>query len=173
MITLYDLAVPTFSQTVSAIGGVLEKANAHCAKLRADPDDFVNARLIDDMAPLHFQIECVVHHSVWALETVKNGVFDPPVLVGEMPFSNLRGMIAEAEAALKSFTPREVNSWSGKELNLHIGPRKLAFTSETFLLSFALPNFFFHAVTAYDILRAKGVPIGKRDFEGQLRTRSL
>jgi hypothetical protein len=51
-------------------------------------------------------------------------------------------------------------------------PRTLAFTSETFLLSFSLPNFHFHAVTAYDILRARGVPIGKRDYEGQLRTRT-
>ena len=51
-------------------------------------------------------------------------------------------------------------------------PRQLAFTSETFLLSFSLPNFHFHAVTAYNILRSRGVPLGKRDYEGQLRTRS-
>ena len=51
-------------------------------------------------------------------------------------------------------------------------PRQLAFTSETFLLSYSLPNFHFHAVTAYDILRSRGVPLGKRDYEGQLRTRS-
>ena len=51
-------------------------------------------------------------------------------------------------------------------------PRTLAFTSETFLLSFSLPNFHFHAVTAYDILRTRGVPLGKRDYEGRLRTRS-
>jgi len=55
--------------------------------------------------------------------------------------------------------------------DLQIGPRLLAFTSETFILSFSLPNFHFHAVTAYDILRTRGVPLGKRDFEGQLRTR--
>ena len=48
----------------------------------------------------------------------------------------------------------------------------LAFTSETFILSFSLPNFHFHAVTAYDILRSRGVPLGKRDYEGRLRTRS-
>ena len=47
----------------------------------------------------------------------------------------------------------------------------LAFTPETFLLTFSLPNFYFHAVTAYDILRTRGVPLGKRDYEGQLRTR--
>lgn len=56
---------------------------------------------------------------------------------------------------------------------MHVSARPTAFTSETFLLSFLLPNFHFHAVTAYDILRTRGVPIGKRDYEGQLRTRPI
>ena len=67
--------------------------------------------------------------------------------------------------------PDEVNGWAGKDLDLQIGPRRLAFTSETFILSFSLPNFHFHAVTAYDILRTRGVPLGKRDYEGRLRTK--
>lgn len=89
-----------------------------------------------------------------------------------MPFANLQAVIAQAEVRLKAFTPEEVNSWSNKNLDLQIGPRKLAFTSETFFLSFSLPNFHFHAVTAYNILRTRGVPVGKRDYEGQLRIRS-
>lgn len=81
-------------------------------------------------------------------------------------------MIVKAETALGALTREEVNAWKGKDLDLQIGPRKLAFTSETLILSFSLPNFYFHAVTAYDILRSRGVPLGKRDFEGRLRTRS-
>jgi hypothetical protein len=84
----------------------------------------------------------------------------------------LRTLIGNAETALAALTPDEVNSWAGKELDLKIGPRRLAFTSETLILSFSLPNFHFHAVTAYDILRSRGVPLGKRDYEGELRTRS-
>ena len=174
--SLYDLSVPTFLQTVSAVGGFLDRAATHCAETGADPEDFARLRLVDDMAPFHFQIECVAHHSVWALLAVKNGVFDPPALVppGTVPFAGLREMIAQAEAGLKAFTPEEVNSWSGKDLDLQIGPpdqsRRLAFTPETFLLSFSLPNFYFHAVTAYNILRTRGVPLGKRDYEGVLRT---
>ena len=79
--------------------------------------------------------------------------------------------ICRAEVALKALTPDEVNGWSGRDLDLLIGPRRLAFTSETFFLSFSLPHFHFHAVTAYDILRTRGVPLGKRDYEGRLRTR--
>jgi hypothetical protein len=169
--SLYDLSVPTFQQTVSAVAGFLDRAARHCAETGADPDDFVEARLIDDMAPFHFQIEALAHHSVWGLEAVKTGVFDPPALVGPIPFAGLQAMIAQAVTALAAFTPDEVNSWAGKELDFQIGPRRLAFTAESFVLSFSLPNFHFHAVTAYDILRTRGAPIGKRDYEGRLRTR--
>ena len=170
--SLYDLSVPTFLQTVSAVAGFLDRAVRHCAETAADPDDFVHARLFDDMAPFHFQIEAVAHHSVWGLEAVKNGVFAPPALVGPIPFADLQAMIGQAETALEAFTPDEVNGWAGKDLDFQIGPRRLAFTPETFILSFSLPNFHFHAVTAYDILRTRGVPLGKRDYEGRLRTRS-
>jgi len=171
-ISLYDLSVPTFLQTVKAVRGFLDRAARHCAETCADPDDFVHARLVDDMAPFHFQIEATWHHSVWGLEAAKTGVFAPPALVGPVPFADLQAMIGKAETALEAFTPAEVNSWAGKDLDLQVGPRRLAFTSETLILSFSLPNFYFHAVTAYDILRSRGVPLGKRDYEGQLRTRT-
>jgi hypothetical protein len=169
--SLYELSVPTFLQTVRAMGGFLHRASAHCAETGASPDEFVGARLFDDMAPFHFQIEAAWHHSVWGLEATKTGVFAPPGLVGPVPFAELQAMIGKAQTTLEAFTPDEVNSWSGKELDLQIGPRRLAFTSETLILSFSLPNFYFHVVTAYDILRTLGVPLGKRDYEGQLRVR--
>ena len=84
-VSLFDLSVPTFLQTVRVIGECLDKANAHCSEIGADPDDFVTAHLVEGMAPFHFQIECVAHHSFWALETVKSGVFSAPALIGEMP----------------------------------------------------------------------------------------
>ncbi|HEX2816388.1 MAG TPA: DUF1993 domain-containing protein [Phenylobacterium sp.] len=170
--SLYDLSVASYLQTVGAVAGFLDRAAKHCAETGADPDDFVDARLFEDMAPFHFQIEAAWHHSVWGLEAIKTGVFAPPALVGAASFADLQVMIAKAETALKAFTPDEVNSWAGKNLDLQIGPRWLQFTSETFILSFSLPNFHFHAVTAYDILRTQGVPLGKRDYEGQMRLRT-
>lgn len=169
--TLYDLSVPTFRQTVNAVRGCLDLAAQHCEETGARADDLVDARLFPDMAPFHFQIECVANHSVWGLEGMRTGAFTPPALVGSVPFAELQALIARTETSLEVFTPHEVNGWSGKELDLQIGPRNLAFTSETFLLSFLLPNFYFHVVTAYGILRTQGVPLGKRDFEGRLRTR--
>jgi hypothetical protein len=170
---LYDLSVPTFLQTVSAVRGFLDRAATHCAEAGTNPDDLVDARLFHDMAPFWFQIECVVNYSVWGLEAMRTGAFTPPPLVGSVPFANLQALIAQAGASLEAYTPDEVNGWSGKALDLpiHTDPRPLAFTSETFLLSFLLPNFHFHATTAYGILRTQGVPLGKRDYEGQLRAK--
>ena len=170
--SLYDLSVPTFLQTVRSVRGFLSRAATHFAETGVDPDSFVNTRLYPDMAPFHFQIEAAWHHAVWGVEALKAGVFDPPGLVGPVPFADLQAMMGKAEAALEAFTPDEVNACAGKDLDLQIGPRWLSFTPETFILSFSLPHFHFHAVTAYDILRSRGVPLGKRDYEGRLRTRS-
>jgi hypothetical protein len=185
-ISLYDLGVPTFLQTTRAISGILGRASRHCAEIGADPDEFVGARLYPDMAPFHFQIEAVTHHAVWGVEAVGTCLFAPPPLVGAMPFADMRAIVGRAVMALEAFTPEEVDSWSGKNLEIEIfrpadeenastsawAPRTLVFTPETFLLSYSLPNFYFHAVTAYDILRTRGVPIGKGDYEGRLRTKA-
>src|SRR5262245_46962596 len=185
-ISLYDLGVLTFLQTMRAVSGFLDRAAKHCAETGADSDDFVRARLYPDMAPFHFQIEALTHHAVWGVKAVMTGVFAPPPLVGAMPFTGLRAMVGQAVTALEAFTPDEINSRSGRNLDIDLfrpvdednastsswAPRSLAFTSETFLLSYSLPNFYFHAVTAYDILRTRGVPIGKGDYEGRLRTRT-
>jgi len=181
--SLYDLSVPTFLQTVNAVAGFLDRAATHCAETGADPDDFVEVRLFDDMAPFHFQIEAAWHHAVWGVEALKTGAFTPPDLVGPVPFAELRAMMGNAETALSALTPAEVDSWAGKALNITLhrplgendhswmpwAPRQHAFSPETFILSFSLPNFHFHTVTAYNILRSRGVPIGKRDYEGRLR----
>ena len=135
--SLYDLSVPTFLQTIDAIAGFLDRATAHCSETGANPNDFVGARRFHDMAPVHFQIEAAWHHSVWGLEAARSGVFALPVLVGPVPFADLRTMMTRAKAALEAYSPEEVNGWEGKKLDLQIGPRRLAFTPETLILSFS------------------------------------
>jgi hypothetical protein len=183
--TLYELSVTTFLQTTRAVAGILDRTVKHCAGTGADLEEIVSARLVPDMAPFHFQIEALKNHAVWGMEAVKTGAFAPPPLAGAVPFADLRAMVAGAITALEAFDSDEVNSWSGKNLDIEIhqpvdeanattsswGARTFAMTPETFLLSYSLPNFFFHSVTAYNILRTRGVPIGKFHFQGQLRTR--
>lgn len=174
-ITLYDMSVLTLLQTARAVGGFLAKAAAHCDATGKNADNLVTQRLHPDMAPFWFQIECVDNYSVWGIEAMRSGAWTPPSLSQVVPFADLQARIRETVSALEAFKPDEVNACTGKELSIlitHVSPRRMVFTSESFFLSFLLPNFHFHAVTAYDILRTQGVPIGKRDFEGQLRTRS-
>jgi hypothetical protein len=77
--------------------------------------------------------------------------------------------VTDAREALEKAKPDEVNSCEGKDVIFSVGDRKIPFTAEGFLQSFSLPNFYFHATTAYDILRNKGVPLGKRDFLGKMK----
>jgi len=167
-ISLYDVTVPSFLQVLGSFKGVLDKGLAHAKSTDASPDALVEARLIDDMFPLRFQVERMADHSAGALRDVKNGAFSMPKQT-EMNYAGMQKLIAEAEAAVKAWAPDAVNALEGREVIFDTGSHRAAFTGAAFLLSFSLPNFYFHAVTAYDILRMKGVPIGKRDYLGQMR----
>jgi hypothetical protein len=78
----------------------------------------------------------------------------------------------ETASFLKGLTREEVNSFEGREVEFVVGDRRVPYHAEDFLLSFSQPNFYFHATTAYDILRWKGVPVGKRDFMGMVRRKA-
>ena len=73
---------------------------------------------------------------------------------------------------MEKATAGDLNACAGKDVIFSVGDRKIPFTAEGFLQTFSLPNFFFHATTAYDILRSKGVPLGKRDFLGKMKIKS-
>src|SRR5262249_58424233 len=110
----------TFGRPGRAVGGSPDRGARHCAEPGATPNDFVRARLYPDMAPFHFQIEALTHHAVWGLEAVKTGVFAPPPPVGAMPFIDLQAIVGQAVTALEAFNPAEVNSWSGKDLDIDL-----------------------------------------------------
>jgi hypothetical protein len=124
------------------------------------------------MLPFAYQVKSTAAHSLGAIEGVRRGVFRPDMSPLPDSFAALREKISGARTALAAVTPAEVNGFEGKDMTFEIGDRKLPFTAENFLLSFSLPNFFFHAATAYDILRQRGIVIGKRDFMGKLRLKT-
>lgn len=131
-----------------AIDGFLGTAVEYCAETGRNPDDFVTERLYPDMAPFHFPIEAAWHHSVWDVQALLTGESTRPTLEWEVPFARLRAMIIEAERQLMAFTQVEIDACAGKALYMQFGPRRLAFTAESFILSFSHPNFHFHAVAA-------------------------
>jgi hypothetical protein len=167
--SLYDATVANYLQILGAVGGFLDKSLSHFRDNGVDPAEIVETRLTADMLPLRFQIVSVVHHSRGAMEAAKNGVFTPPSGRPDTDYTALQALVTEARAELSALTPETVNALVGRDVTFRFGERALPFTAEGFLMSFSLPNFFFHATTAYDILRHKGAPLGKRDFMGRLK----
>ncbi len=168
-ITLYDAFVPSGRQIVGSTLALIEKAERHCAQTGCDVGEIAGASLHPTMLPLGFQVKSVAQHSAGAIDGVREGHFSP--LGGEMPtdFAGMKAMLEKAEAGLAAVTADEMEGFIGRDMLFEMPGLKLPFTAEGFLLSFSQPNFYFHAATAYDILRAKGVALGKRDFLGALR----
>ncbi len=168
-ISLYDLSIPTYLQTLGAASQYMDRGLAHCRERGIDLQEIVDTRIFPDMLPFRFQILSVVQHSVRAVDAVLHGVFHPATDKPNYDYAGLQSQLQEAQETLKKLTPEEVNAREGADVTFQLGEHKLPFTAEHFVLSFSLPNFHFHAATAYNILRSKGVPLGKRDYMGRVR----
>ena len=171
-VTLHELSVSNYLQTLGAVENFLGKAHAHFIEHKVPLEDIVETRLFPDMLPFRFQIQSVVHHSAGAIEGLQRGVFRPPADLPSHNYAELQKLVAEAREKLQNVAPESVNSLAGTDMVFEIRGTKVPFTAEGFVLSFSLPNFYFHATTAYDILRSKGVPLGKRDYLGRMRLKS-
>ena len=169
--SLYTATVPSYCQILEAVGRLLGKAEAWCADRGVAPNDIIQARLAEDMLPFAYQVKATAVHSLGAIEGVRKGVFSPDMTPPPESFAALKARIADTLATLSAIEAAEVDSFVGRDMRFAFGDRHLDFTAENFLLSFSQPNFYFHATTTYDILRWKGLPIGKRDFAGKPRTK--
>jgi len=168
-ISLYAATIPNYIQLLEAVSRLLEKGEAHCLEKRLEPDSILQARLAEDMNPFVYQVKSAAVHSIGAVEGVRRGSFSPDTTVPPQTFPALKARVTEAVTALNAIAPEEVEGFVGRDMCFVFGDRRVDYTAENFLLSFSQPNFFFHVTTAYDILRWKGLPIGKRDYLGRLR----
>ena len=167
-LTLYDATVGTYKQILSSIEGVLSKGREHCEANGIDLNDVVETRLIDDMLPFRFQVISVAHHSLGAMKGVNAGEFGPPSME-DQDYAALQSLVGDALAGLDDYSEDKVNGFLGKEMVFKMGSMTMPFIAEDFLLTFSLPNFYFHATTTYDIIRMQGATIGKGDFLGRMR----
>ncbi|MBS0526804.1 MAG: DUF1993 domain-containing protein [Proteobacteria bacterium] len=167
-ITLYDSTVGSFLQTLGAVEGFLAKGLAHCKEKNIDPGEILETRLYPDMLPFRFQVVSVAHHSAGAIAGAKAGAFAPPG-PSTADYAGLQTLVSDARQALEKVKPDEVNALEGKDVVFSVRDIKMPFKAEGFLMTFSMPNFHFHATTAYDILRSKGVPLGKRDYMGRMK----
>ena len=166
--SLYDAIIPGNLQIIGSVSGLIDKAAAFCTETGRTEAEIVAAKLAPDMAPFSYQVKSVAEHSLVAIEAVRAGNYSPDLAPPPSNFADLKAKLASAVTALEAIDPEEVDGFIGNDMQFSFKEMVIPFTAENFLLSFAQPNFYFHATTAYDILRAEGVTIGKSDFLGQL-----
>ena len=164
-ISMYQASVPALQRTLKALDAILDKAVAYAAERKIDPDVLTSARLAPDMFTLARQIQLATDHAKGCPARLA-GVTVPSFADTEKTFPELKARIHKTLDFIGGLKPEQIDGSEGRDISLKAGPRELNFKGQDYLVFFALPNFYFHATTAYDILRHNGVPIGKLDFMG-------
>jgi len=168
-LSLHSAFVPTCLQVLGSMIGILEKAEAFCKENDLTEEQVINAKLAEDMLPFCYQVKSTVTHSLLAIESLADGVFSPDMTPPAQNFADLKEAVQVAISGLEALSESDLEQYVGRPTKFQFRDFELPFTAENFLLSFSQPNFFFHATTAYDLLRLNGVPVGKMDFMGAMR----
>ena len=168
-ISLSNISIKTYLQLLPAASNIMQKAKAHFEEEGTNLQEIVDMRLYEDMATFSFQVFSIAHHSLGAINALKDGEFGPPNMPSGLDFESLHNMIIDAEAQLLEVSCEDIDKLLDGQVIFKMGDIRWPFTNEDFILSFSLPNFYFHLTTMYDMLRVKGLPLGKMDFVGQMR----
>lgn len=164
--SIYDATIPSYLRILGSVSGLVEKAEVWCSDNNEAPETLIQARLAPDMLPFAYQISSSAWHSMGAIAGLRNGLFQPNRTPPPDNFAGLKQTLSDAIADLQQVSKEEMSGFIGKDMRFEAGEFKLNFVGEEFLTLFSQPNFYFHASTAYAILRLKGLPIGKGDFLG-------
>lgn len=162
-ITLYDFTAPVFIHAFSGLAAMLAKADAHAAAHGLDPDHFLAARLAPDMLPLTGQVQRASDTAKGCV--VRLGAAAPASFPDtEKSFAELQARIAATVDLLKGVERAALDGAETCTVELQMRDRTVTFDGLGYVARFALPNFYFHVTTAYDLMRHKGLAIGKADF---------
>jgi hypothetical protein len=166
--SLYAAIVPPFVQVLGSVTRLLDKAESFCAENELAPEEIIQARIAPDMLPFTYQVKSTVEHSIGAIRAAKAGRASPSLEPPPADFASLRAKLSGAIAALNALDRSELDLLIAQPVRFEFKTTRIDFTGADFLTAYAQPNFYFHATTAYDILRMRGVQIGKTDFLGRL-----
>ena len=167
--SLYHATIPVFRQMLGALSTIMDKAAAHAEAKKIDPAVFTNGRLSPDMFPFTRQIMIATDHAKGASARLA-GVEVPKFEDTETTFAELKARIQKTLDFLATLKPAQFDGAETRDVTIQLRGGPTTFKGRAYLFHFALPNFYFHATTAYDILRHMGVEIGKPDFIHQIIT---
>jgi hypothetical protein len=164
-LSMYQATVPVFTRMLQNLSAILDKAVASAEARKFDPAVLVNARLAPDMFAFARQIQIVTDTAKGCVARLA-GVDIPKYEDTEAAMDELKARIAKTIDFIQSVPASQIDGSEGREIVLKLRGEERQFAGQPYLLTFALPNFYFHLVTAYDILRHNGVDIGKPDYLG-------
>ena len=165
MASMSQITIPVFVKHLNALAGCLKKAQALYADKKYDEVTLMNYRLYPDMFTFARQVQQATEHARNCTAALA-GVEAPKYEMTEKSLADLIARCDKSVAWLNSVKADQLDGTEGKSVTVKAGDRELTFTGLDLLLKRSLPNFYFHATTAYDILRHNGVDLGKRDFMG-------
>ncbi|MGA3403089.1 MAG: DUF1993 family protein [Acetobacteraceae bacterium] len=164
--SMFDACVPVCAQMLSGLAGVIDKAAAQAAAKKFDEAVLLADRLYPDMFTLARQIRQATDFARNAPGRLAGVALPDFPATDDASFADAKARIEKSLAFVKDFTPAQIEGTEDKEISWTAGQRQMAFKGRAYLLHFSLPNLFFHTTTAYNILRHRGIEIGKRDFLG-------
>ncbi|HZI07938.1 MAG TPA: DUF1993 domain-containing protein [Archangium sp.] len=164
-LSMYQASIPVFIRMLGNLSAILDKAAAYAETKKIDPSVLINARLAPDMQPLSFQVQ-VASDMAKGCAARLAGIDAPSFPDTESTFPQLQERIAKTVAFLKTVTAEQVDGSEERDVVLKLRGQETRFKGQPYLLTFVLPNFFFHLTSAYAILRHNGLDIGKADFIG-------
>ena len=164
--SLYDITIPQMIRVLGQVPGWLDKATAYAEKKKFDPDVLLSARLAPDQWSLAQQILAITI-GPQRLGAFVRGVEPPKVDAADTTIAGVRARLDAAISILRSFKPEEFKGMEDRMIPLPFMPGK-GMKAMDFVIQFAMPNFYFHVVTTYAILRHNGVDVGKLDFIGSI-----
>jgi hypothetical protein len=162
---MYQASIPAFVKMLNVLTAILDKAEAYAAERKIAPEVLLNWRIAPDMYPLTRQIQLTSDFAKGAAARLA-GKEVPKYADEESAFAELKARVAKTLAFVQGFGPNDIDGSETRDVTLTVGGQEIRFKGEAYLVHFVLPNFYFHAATAYDIVRSFGVPVGKRDFLG-------
>jgi hypothetical protein len=162
---MYQASIPGLVKTLNNLAAILDKAEAYAAERKIAPEVLLNWRLAPDMFPLSKQVQLSSDFAKGCAARLA-GVEVPKYADDEQSFAELKQRIAKTLKFVQGFSAKDIDGSESRDVSLTVGGQPIKFKGEAYLVHFVLPNFYFHAATAYDIVRSFGVEIGKRDFLG-------
>jgi len=166
-ISMYKASVPRFAHALKNLSGILTKAENYAAARKIDPSVLLGARLFPDMFEFTRQVRIACDNAKGAAARLA-GQEVPKYEDTEQSFAELQQRIAKTIAFIESIPADRIDGSEERKVVLTLRGEEVTFNGLQYLTGFALPNFYFHVVTAYDILRHNGVELGKRDFLGKV-----